>query len=158
MSKTTQPARAPEGLGDFLWGVLAAMMVGGMLGTWIGISARGAELLGMPAWTYDFATFAGGGALALLWAAKRLGDQGDAAFATRTAAFAMVGGACVFFLTGFFGNDVGGSSRQGVDLDAMRQTLGHWIAWGTLVLVPGVAFLCNAGIVVSLARNRRSGR
>jgi len=150
MNTQRRAAHSPQqGVGDFLWGVLAALFVGGMAGVWIGVSARGAELLGMPAWTYDFAAFAGLGAVGLLWAANRLGDAKDAAMVSRMCGAFFAVGACVFFLAGFFDDQ---RASGPVNFAKLARSLQRFIAWSALVGAPAIAFLTNACVVVGQVR------
>jgi hypothetical protein len=75
MAAQHHPTPSPQGIGNFLWGVIGSVLLGGMLGGWITLSTRGAEFLGMPAWTYSFTAFACVGSAGLLWAADALATR-----------------------------------------------------------------------------------
>jgi len=144
---------------DSIAGFLGLLFVAGVVGVWIGISSLGADILRMPAWAWDFAMVASIAAAGALRLAVSVGAKEDALSAAKTCGFLLTGGLGVFFLTGFFGSSAGGApGTLGDALGEMIPVLARGIAWGTLVGVPGLAFVAISWIAVEAWRGRHDDK
>ncbi len=120
---------------DTLSGFLGMLFLGGVLGTWIGISCIGAEILHMPAWAWDFALVASLGTLCEARFASVMGEPRAALSILKFCGFLMLASVFIFFLTGFFGSpqsDDHPPGSLGATLDQMIPALSRAIAWATL--------------------------
>ncbi len=159
MSANQQSVPGRKSLAESIWEFCGLLFAAGMIGVWIGVGTRGAEILNLPSWAWKFAEIGVVIAAALLRIAIRMGEGKDAWFAAKACGVLFLAGLGVFFLTGFFGEPHPGEpGTLGVSLAVMIPALGRAIAWGVLVGVPAIAMLASGGIVVSALRAKHHAR
>ena len=130
-------------------------MVGVSLAVWAGISARGAELLGMPTWVWYFALIACAGSALFYGLAHKMGDTSGVRIASIGCGIGLLAVGPLFFLTGFVDGLKPLSGGESDPFGRARLVLGPLIAWLSLVVVPGIAFVANGCVVLALHRARR---